>query len=170
MDYYGYFPTFNFLAIEVQLVAVLIGFEALFFIFWYKEKYKRMTRYGKKELEWKDKIILIVASIIFLWITFLGTFFLINCSNALYEFPIKIEILISEGKEIDYILKELSGLHTTFVFWTVISSFYVVLLMLLLDVFPLLINQYIKMKNNIIKIQKKDKKRNGKNNKSTRGK
>ena len=137
MDYYGYFSTFNFLVVEAQLVATLIGFETIFFIFWYKEKYKRMILYGKKELEKKNKFWLAIGTILFIWIIFFGSVFLISCMETLHDAPFEIEILISQGKEIDDILNELNELHTIFVFWTFISSIYIVVLILSLDVFSL---------------------------------
>ncbi len=136
---FGYFETFNFLIVESQIIATLIGFEAILFIFWYREKIKIKTLNGKKKFTKKDKNTLKIIAIIFLWIILMGCSILIEHADTLYQLPLAFEDLQIDYSSMPYAVKErLDSSHQSFIIWTILSFLYIGFLIISLDVFDFL--------------------------------
>lgn len=143
MDYYGYFPTFNFLVIETYIIVTLIGFIGIFFIFWYKNIYESELRTSKgREKNKKSKIlktrrILATGAIAFFLITYFGFFIILENTSTLKTRPSLLEELNSQNKSMpSYIEEKLNSTHNNFVIWVFVSLFYIMILILTtLDIF-----------------------------------
>jgi len=172
MDYYGYFQTFNFLIVEAQLIATLIGFQAILFIFWYREKSKRKALNGKKQLTKKEKKPLKLVAIVFLWIILMGCSILIEHADTLYQLPKTIEEVLAHNMSIPYAVEDrLDSSHESFIFWTILSFVYIGFLVISLDIFDFLKNHTkIEQTKEKKKTNVKKKKRNVKKKKTSGGK
>lgn len=168
MDYYGYFQTFNFLVVESQLIATLIGFESIFFIFWFNHKYNPATKNKAKELTEDDKLKLSIATTIFIGIMLFGMIILIGNLGTLYREPIFLENLFVQTENLieipTHIVEHLDFSHTLFTLWTFFSFIYIVALILSLDIFEFEIKEETKKKQKGRKIRfvKKNTRKNRK--------
>ena len=125
MDYYGYFTTFNFLVIEVQLIATLIGFEGIFFIFWFNHKYNTATKNKTEIISKEDKFKLSITTTIFIGIMLIGMMILIRNMNILFNDPVSLEYFSTLSENIieipTHIVNNLEFGHTLFTLWTFFS-------------------------------------------------
>ena len=164
MDYYGYFTTFNFLVVEVQLIATLIGFEAIFFIFWFNHKYNTATKNKTKKISKEEKFKLSIITTIFIGIMLVGMMILIGNMNVLFNVPVSLENFSAQSENIIeipiHIVDNLDFVHTLFTLWTLSSFIYIVALILSLDIFEFEITEVEKKprKRTEIKLGKKIKK------------
>jgi len=177
MDYYGYFPTFNSLAVETQIIVTLIGFIAIFFIFWFNHRYNIATKNKTKELSKEDKTTLIVATLVFIGIMLLGMAIVIDNSNTLSIKPYLLEQQIAEEGNTTIspsLVEKLESHHTWFTRWTIFSFFYILALIFSLDIvniFTIVVKEEMKEPKGKKKNEKKIKtgKKNVKKNKKLSG-
>ena len=172
MDYYGYFPTFDFLVIETYIIATLIGFIAIFFIFWFSHKYNTVTKNKTKKISDDDKFKLSITTIIFMGIILFGMILLIGNLDTLHREPASLENLSIQTENIvtipKHIENNLNFIHTLFKLWTIFSFIYIVALIFSLDIFEFEIKK--EPKKEVKKKTKLVKKNVRKNKKSTGGK
>jgi len=143
MDYYGYFPTFNSLIVETQIIVTLIGFLAVIFIFWYRHIYETEMPKGRKntkQYEEQSKNTqkkLTVVTFGFFLITVFGIFILLDNISTLQTLPYTFENLTAQNKPIpDFYWNRLDSRHQNFIIWIFSTLFYFMILTLTtLDVF-----------------------------------
>ena len=175
MDYYGYFPTFNFLVVETQIIVTFIGFAAVFFIFWYNSKYRIATSYGKEKLTKEDTFELVIATIIFLVIIFIGIIVVINNASILTTVPLLVEEAVAENPSVplpDFINDRLNSLdfaHKIFLLWMFASFIYLAVLTLRLDIFDMFVEEKDATKTEQKEKKTKRVKNNVKKNKKLSG-
>jgi predicted membrane protein len=147
MDYYGYFPTFNFLTIETQLIATLIGLLAIIFIFWFRfiydveipkeeikdiKKFEKLTNIQKKNLK-RTQRKLTAGALGFLILAYSGIYIIVDDAEILYSTPTETEYIIVQNKSISSNFSQklndtLYSAHIRFIGWTLVSFFYAVFL------------------------------------------
>ena len=162
MDYYGYFPTFDFLGIETYIVATLIGFIAIFFIFWFNHKYNIATKNKQKDLDSTDKMTLFIATLVFIGIMLFGITIIIGNSSTLYSVPKFLEYRLVEevNKTIPpNIVETFKFHHTSFTLWTLFSFIYILALMFSLDIFNIFTFSIKEKQKEDIKKKKKNVKK-----------
>lgn len=150
--YYGYFQTFNSLIIETQIIVTLIGFLAVFFIFWFNHQYNIGTKNKTEELKKNDAIVLKIATIAFIFILLIGVSIVINNTSFLYLRPYTLESIVRLTNTTNPIIPSdiqdtLTSQHLSFSYWTLFSFIYIAILLFSIDVIGIFTTRIKKLDN-----------------------